>query len=69
MISSGNSRFRDTSTDRPLFLPRQAPGRGERPTTDESEGRINWFETSQAEINGLQKELNTLRNTLRKASR
>jgi hypothetical protein len=37
--------------------------------TDETEGRINWFTTSQAEINGLQKELNTLRNTLRKASR
>lgn len=37
--------------------------------TDETEGRINWFKNSQAEIDGLQKELDTLRTQLRKASR
>ncbi len=34
--------------------------------TDETEGRINWFASSQVEIDGLQKELEGLRTKLRK---
>lgn len=37
--------------------------------TEETDGRINWFPNSQAEIRGLQKELSGLRKQLRNATR